>query len=211
MGTIAKISIAFIVVVVSASCNTHPNNVKKDLAVSKTLARATFIKNKLLLVNGDSLRVSIAGRFVTVSKKQVNNYDSVYSGIYQIDNDSIHSMFSTQINDILYFTTFENVGMGYRGFLYAFDLKKREFVKSNSTQHDYVFSSGGIFFLNKQYIFDVCKPGHQNPEDPFKTAVEIYRIRRNKFHYLTYITSNGEMIHDDTSIAKLYHKAINYK
>jgi hypothetical protein len=125
---------------------------KKSLNLSKTLTRTPAIKNNLLLINGDSLQVSIDGRFIMVAKKLVTGYDNVYNGIYQIHSDSITRKFSTEINGISYFTAYENVGMGYRGFLYAFDLERKKLLTSDSTKDDYVFSSGGMFFLNNRHL-----------------------------------------------------------
>ena len=93
--------------------------------------------------------------------------------------------------------------MGYRGTMYAYDAKRRKLLTN-------YYAGGGIFFIYKQYIFAVGNPEHENAEDPFYTLVDVYRIKGKKFHYMGFMTLNGEYDADDTSIVKLYNKVIKY-
>jgi hypothetical protein len=196
--------IAITIAFCSASCNDEKGQAKKAQPNHKTLYNPDSIKNCFIIVKGDSLRVRVDNHFITVPKKSVVYYDSVYNGIYKINNKVIKQVFSTQINNIVYFTTYCSVGMGYRGYLYAFDLKEKRLLKSDSTKANYVFSSGGIFFLTKERVFSVSKPNHEKAEQPFITVVEIHTIKGGKFHYIKYVVAKGEMTYDDASIVKLY-------
>ena len=207
---VLSLPMAIFVIFSWVSCNNDRGRLKNTTKANKITSDLSSTKNKLLLVKGDSLKVAINGGFVTVAKNSVVDNDSVYTGIYRINNNSINQIFSTQKDDIVYFTTYASVGMGYRGYLYAFDVKRKKFLTNYSTKENYIFSSGGIFFLDKDYILSVCYPNHEDVDQPFTTDVEVYRVKQDKFHYIKYVAANGDMIFDDTLIIKLYNQVIKY-
>lgn len=164
-----------------ASCHGHPAKTKKIDSTVKIAARPNHQKNKLLTVMGDSLRIAVNDSFIMVPKKLVVNYDSVYAGIYFINKNDIKPTFSTRLNDFIYFTTYDNVGLGYRGYLYAFDLKTKLLINSESHNESYIQSSGGIFFLDKKYIFSVAKPNHKNADAPLTLLLRFTKLRPINF------------------------------
>jgi len=195
-----------VAIAVSASCNNHSALEKNARApVKATPHSVSAPTNKFLSVYGDSLRVAVNDGFIVIPKGQIANPDSAYLGIYNIEAGAVNQTFSKLVDNKLFFTLQDNVGTGYRGYLYAFDLKQKKFITGSPARNNYVYSTGGIFFLDRNHIFSVGKPNHVTPEDPFTTATGIYKIVNDRFRYLRYIDVNGEMTDDDTSIVKLYH------
>ena len=114
-------------------------------------------------------------------------------------------------NNLIFFTTYYDVGMGYRGFLFVFDINKKRLVRDGDFKKNYLFSAQGVFFIDTvtNKIFTINKPDwYRHPKIGFTTSASMYAIRDDHFKYLKAIYEIGEL-YEDSSLTKFYQRSLS--
>ncbi|MGZ3753526.1 MAG: hypothetical protein ACXVAU_19730, partial [Mucilaginibacter sp.] len=133
-----------------------------------------------------------------------------FAGIYEIKNDSIKRSRSMVLNNWRLFVTYEDVGFGYRGQLYVFDVKKKKLIRDAQFNRNYLYSARGIFIIDKSNhsnkIFAIDKPRYYEEKGRFITYADLYSIGPKKFNYIRSIPGVEELTESDSLIIKFYDK-----
>jgi hypothetical protein len=166
-------------------------------------------KPDLAVVGADSAMefYAVAGnryvRLGTINLRIPDNTDinavNIYTGIYELKNDSLvrHKFLVTKRT--LFLCTFDDVGMGYRARLYVYDLTHRCFIRDPSFDYNYLYSSAGIFVIDRQRIF---VPGKSERYDAKKEGIipaSLYAIKGRYFRFVKNVYEKGDRSPNDTT------------
>lgn len=156
--------IAGIGLIVLASCQ---QSNKSDIQTFKSKRPDTskntskpFSSSDMLYVRNDSLYIVTDKHIYRFANDSTINYKNPFQAIYQINNSSIVKSYNLLLNNLVYFATCEDLGTGYRGYLYVLDIKKHKLIYDRSFKHNYLYSSVGIFIIDRhnKKVFSIGKP-----------------------------------------------------
>ena len=190
----------------TVACNS--NNSKRD---HKSIADSsksgnTLLEDKPLIVKGDSIQIHISNKVITFPKTAIDNLNNCYKGIYSVKNSSLTKTYCLQIDDLICFTTYSDVGTGFRGKLYIFNTKLNKFLLNVENKNTYIFSSAGIFFIDKNYVSSFDKSYYSQSKNSLITTVEIYKIFDDNFKYNKFVYEKGDFTYENSSIMHFYNK-----
>lgn len=185
---------------------------EKDHAATKKPVRekkqGASINNKLF-VEGDSLVIIVNKQQVKIFRDSGINYQNPYEGIYIIDKDTIVRRFSVLKGSFLYFTIYEDLGMGYRAYLFVYDMNKKVLIKNPSRKVNNIFSSTAVFFIEDTRVISVNRPTWNDKLGTWNTKAGIYRITGDKFVFEKEVEEPGEKLMDDVStVIDFHHKVL---
>jgi hypothetical protein len=124
---------------------------------------------------------------------------NIYDGIYELKSDSLvkHKFLITK--KLIFLTTFEDLGMGIRSNLYAFDMVHKRLIRDSSFDRSYLHSSAGIFIIESDRIFSIDKSGYYQKKHEFIIPAGLYLVKEQYFENIKDVYKVGEEIPGDTS------------
>lgn len=164
--------------------------------------------NSLLSKEGDSITIAVNGQRIKIFKDSSINYNNPYNGIYTINKDKIVRRFSMLEGSLLYFTTYEDLGTGYRAYLFVYDMSKKKLIKNSFRKVNNVYSSAAVFFVEGTKVISIDRPTWNDRLGVWKTKAGIYRIIGNSFVFEKEIEEPGEKLMDDSSTVINFHRKI---
>jgi len=135
---------------------------------------------------------------------------NIYAGIYELKNDSIvrHKFLTTKNQAFL--TTFEDLGFGIRGRLYVFDMVNKSLIRDSAFNHDYLYSSAGIFIIETKSskIFVVGKPEWYEAKQENILPASLYVVKKGVFENEKNVYQVGSDIPSDTKLLSFFKNSI---
>jgi hypothetical protein len=174
-------------------------------------------------VNPDSII-----RFFTVENKRFMSLDTlrflipdgfnvspanIYNGIYEVKPSALVRHKVLISNNLVFFTTFEDLGKGIRAYLYAFDISRKSFIRDSSFSRNYLFSGAGIFVIDPytSRIFAVDRSVWYNAKRENIIPASVFEVKDGRFQ----ITQNLYQIANeppvDTALLSFFKKFNRYK
>lgn len=119
---------------------------------------------------------------------------NIFDGIYEISSNELIKKRAVIHHSFAFITTYENLGMGFSGYLYVFGRRNKTLVFDSEFKHNYLYSAGGIFIINQDgsKIFSVGKPEWYYAKGEEIIPASIVTIKNDHFVYLknVYIAAN---------------------
>ena len=204
--------LGFLLSAVSCTSVSNKKSVAPLLSASKKPAKIIpkTKKNKVLYLKNDSICIVADKKTYEIPRYTDIICDSSFAGIYEIGKDSIKKSRVLVHNNLIFFTTYYDVGMGYRCFLFVFDLNKKRLVSGGDFKRNYLFSGVGVIFVDTvtNTIFTIEKPDwYEHPKIGFTTRASMYIIRGDRFKYLKQYYEIGEL-YGDSSLTKFYQRSL---
>jgi len=185
------------------------NNVSSEKKSKKVDIVDSLAAPKNLFIKDDSA-------YLTINKKTfiLNNVAGIesknsYPAICEILGDSLKRVDALVLGNYIYFTTYTDLGTGYRGFFYVYDIEKKQLIKDPDFKHSYLYSSIATFIIDKNThkIFSVNKPNWFFKNGKWFVSACMYAIKGNKFNFYKNVYEYGEN-DDDNFLIKFYHKSL---
>ena len=185
------------------------NNSPATTSVILKNAAKTASGSEHLYLKNDSLYIVADKKVYAIAKDTSINYKNPFAAIYQIGKDSITRSYSLVLNNLVYFTTYEDLGQGYRANLYVFDAKTHRLVYNQAFKHYYLYSSAAIFIIdrNNNKIFSIGKPGWYERKQTLVTSASMYSAYGSHFKFYKNIYEGGDKT-DRTALMKFYHHSL---
>jgi len=198
------------------SCSNSHDSSKSIALVVKPVKNSKKLKihdplaaPKNLYLKNDSAFIIIDKTTYCIPKAESIDFKNSFPAIYEINKDSIKKSDGLDLHRFIYFTTYDDVGMGYRGYLYVFDTRKKILIKDRQFKHNYLYSSAAIFVIDRRTnkIFSIDKPGWYDKKNTAIVSASMYSIAGNKFKFFKNIyDSCGDA--EDTSIIRFYRRSL---
>jgi hypothetical protein len=139
--------------------------------------------------------------------------ENIYDGIFELGTDSLIKRKVLIHKNLVFLTTFEDLGMGIRSNLYVFDLACKSLIRDSSFNREYLHSSAGVFVIdaNEGKIFTIGKPAWYDSKSKIITAGSFYWIKGSYFYFEKNVYMDGELGIDtlaDSSILSFYKNSI---
>jgi hypothetical protein len=137
-------------------------------------------------------------------------YKNLYTGIYEIKKDAINKSDHLLLNNSICFTTYEDLGMGYRGYLYVYKPNTHNLVKDRQFKHNYLYSSAAIFIIDRRTnrIFAVDKPEWYDQKGTLITVASMYSINESLYNPLKNIYEKGDQLKNDILLTQFYYRSL---
>jgi hypothetical protein len=167
-------------------------------------------ENKILYLKNDSICVVINKKIYQITNDKEIVCDSFFAAIYIDSNDSIRKSKVLMLKNLLFFTTYVDLGMGYRSFLFVYDIDKQRLIRDYEFKRNYLYSAVGVFFIDTttNNIFSINKPDwFTHPKIGFTTTASMYTITDNRFKYRKGIYEVGEL-DGDSALSKFYKRSL---
>jgi hypothetical protein len=183
-----------------AETNANKNNVRESPQLVKVST-----KNNIKSISFDTVTLEVP--------IQANiTPENLYDGIYEFQSDSLTRRKIIILNNLAFITTFEDLGTGYRSFLYVFDVDRKIFIRDSSFNRDYLYSTGGVFVIdaNKGKIFQIDKSTSFVAKNEMITPASFYEVKGKYFDFEKSIYRDGELgigMPADTAILIFYKNA----
>lgn len=136
---------------------------------------------------------------------------NIYAGVYELKDDSIvrHKLLTTKNHAFL--TTFEDLGFGIRGRLYVFDIANKSLIRDSVFNHDYLYSSAGIFIIEtgSSKILVVGKPEWYEAKQENILPAALYVVKRGVFINEKNVYQIGSDIPSDTTLLSFFKNSIS--
>jgi hypothetical protein len=133
--------------------------------------------------------------------------NNIYAGIYELNGDKMVRRKYLVTNKLLFLCTFDDVGMGYRARLFVYNLTQKRFIQDTSFDHEYLFSSAGMFVVDGNRIF---VPGKSEWYDAKKEAISpasLYLVKNRYFQFVQNVYEKGDRSPNDTTGLFSFFKA----
>jgi len=206
--------IALLCLFILASCSNEQKNSHHlaSLQSSKKNIGKHFIADTNFILIGDSICVSLNGTGYCVSSNNNGIIGKSYKGILEVDpNGIVYKKQAVLFNDYVLFSTYEDLGQGYRGYLYAF--RKSDGVLANEPElkRNYVYSSAGIFIIDNKTnkLFAINRPQWYDKKQLLITTVSMFSLESNKFKNNLNVYAEGTLTETDRSIADFFWKSLS--
>jgi len=170
----------------------------------------TTKKNKVLYLKNDSICIVVDKKTYKMPRDTNIICDSSFAGIYEVGKDSIKKSRVLVRNNLIFFTTYYDVGMGNRAFLFVLDINKKRLVRDDNLKEKYLYSGVGVIFIDTvtNTIFTIEKPDwYEHPKIGFTTRASMYIIKGDRFKYVKQYYEVGEL-YEDSSLAKFYRRSL---
>jgi hypothetical protein len=136
---------------------------------------------------------------------------NIYAGVYELKDDSFvrHKFLTTK--KLIFLTTFEDLGFGIRGRLYVFDIANRSLIRDSVFNHDYLYSSAGIFIIETESskVFVVGKPEWYEARQESILPAGLFVVKRGMFKNEKNIYQVGSDIPSGTKLLSFFKNAIS--
>jgi hypothetical protein len=210
-----RVIIAVLGFLLSAVSCTFISKQKSAAPFSAALKKSNKIipktkKNKVLYLKNDSICIVVDKKTYKMPRDTDIICDSSFAGIYEVGKDSIKKSRVLMHNNLIFFTTYYDVGMGNRGFLFVLDINKKRLVRDDNLKEKYLYSGVGVIFIDTvtNTIFTIEKPDwYEHPKIGFTTRASMYVIKGDRFKYLKQYYEVGEL-YEDSSLVKFYQKSL---
>jgi len=179
-------------------------------SIKKTIKPSDSIPVPLhFYLKSDSLCILINKKSYCIPGDAGINYKHALPGIYQISNRSIKRNYGLFLNNKIYFTTYDDVGKGHRGYLYIFDMKNKSFINDKEFKRDYLYSSAGVFIIDTgmNRIFTINNPEWYDKNKTFSTCASMYSVSGKHYKFFRNIYETGEQT-DDSLLVKFFDKSL---
>jgi len=135
---------------------------------------------------------------------------NVYNGIYEVRSDSLKRGKFLITKDLAFLTTFEDLGTGYRAYLYVFELTNKSLIRDTEFKHDYLYSSAGVFVIepDNNRIFSVDRAAWYDAKKEEIIPASLYEVKGPEFKYIKNVYRFGNEVPGDTSLLSFYKNSI---
>lgn len=108
-------------------------------------------------------------------------------------------------------TTFEDLGMGIRGYLYVFNTRNKLLIRDTAFQRAYLYSSAGIFIIDpvSEKIFSIDKPEWYDKKNEGIIPASIDCIKGPYFKDLRIVYKVGSEIPEDKALISFFKGAMD--
>jgi hypothetical protein len=192
----------------SSRNQTVPSGPKADQnkGNKETQPLITLTNEKVKSISFDTVKIQVPAETNITS-------ENIYDGIYEWKRGSLIRQKVLTLNNLVFLTTFEDLGQGIRSNLYVYDLVRHSFIIDSSFNRDYLHSSAGVFVIDASdsKLFVIGKPVWYDAKKEIITAASFYNIEGKYFHFNKNIYKDGELGSDttlaDSSIISFYKNA----
>jgi len=125
--------------------------------------------------------------------------ENIYAGIYELKKGYLIRHKFLVAKNTLFLCTFDDVGMGYRAYLYVYDLTHRCFIRDPSFDQNYLYSSAGIFVIDRHTIFVPGKSEWYDAKSEGIIPASLYAIRGRYFRFVKNVYEKGDRSPNDTT------------
>ncbi len=171
----------------------------------------SVVRSKYLYLKNDSICIATNNKVYRIPKDTTIDYKDAIATIYEIKGDSLRKSYNLVWDGRVYFTTYEDIGIGPRLHLYVFDTLKKTLICDQQFKRNYLYSSGGMFIVdrNANKIFAV-EPSMfmKKDKDIIFTSAAMYSISRRNYKYYKSIYELGNKTDEDTLLVKFYHHSL---
>jgi len=136
---------------------------------------------------------------------------NIFNGIYEVRPDSLkkHKFLITE--KLAFLTTFQDVGFGYRGYLYVFDLASKSLIRDTELKHDYLYSSVGIFVIDpaNNKIFAVDKGAWFDAKQASIVPASLYTVKDGDFKFIKNVYQFASDVPADTALLSFFKNSVS--
>lgn len=168
------------------------------------------IDTKYLVNKQDSTCMLIGGKNYCVLTDSILGKQPAFRGIYEVSNDTIIRNYAIIIGSHVLFTTYDDVGIGYRAYLFAFDINKKVLIKDVQFKQNYLYSSGGVFVIDRKLknIFSIGKGEFYEKKQIWFTGASMYKIKGSSYQAIKNVYVEGEKNGSDTALIDFYNTSL---
>lgn len=204
--------ISWIILIALCSCSNNQKHTYSSVQASltKKTAKKEMTSNDNILLSGDSLQVNIDGKKMSVFATG-NIIGKPYQGIYEVgQNGAILKKAVMRFDNHIIFTTFIDLGMGYKAYLYAFKPSNKKLLIHTEFKEPFIYSSAGIFLIDRKYckIFSIGKPQWYGDKKALITPVSIFSLKQKEFSFLKNIYEIGDQSETGDSLLVFYKHSL---
>lgn len=136
---------------------------------------------------------------------------NIYAGIYELKDDSIVRYKFLTTKSQAFLTTFEDLGFGIRGRLYVFDMVNKSLIRDSAFNHDYLYSSAGIFIIETKgsKIFVVGKPEWYEAKQENILPASLYVVKGGVFENEKNVYQVGSDIPSGMKLLSFFKNSIS--
>lgn len=163
------------------SCNSNPaaqhapKTQRRQRVNPDSTIKFFTVENKRFM-SLDTLRFLIPDGFNVSSA-------NIYNGIYEVKPSALVRNKVLISNNLVFFTTFEDLGKGIRAYLYAFDISRKSFIRDSSFSRNYLFSGAGIFVIDPytSRIFAVDRSVWYDAKQENIIPASVFEVKGGRF------------------------------
>jgi hypothetical protein len=198
-----------------AACSNRSTAKKITLASADTMQQNPIVSDSSIKLYGEGETKSIlidTLRFKLPDSVNISTAN-LYNGIYAFTSDSLERHTHQVARNLVFLTTFEDLGQGYRTYLYAFDIANKSLIRDPVFEHDYLYSSAGIIVIDPRgdRIFTIGKSALYEKKGKIITAGSLYGVKGKYFNFIKNVYEIGELGDDmpsNTAVVAFYKSAI---
>lgn len=191
-----KISLSILLILytfsICACSNDNATRVTPKPDKQKYLALDTF-RIELPAVDSDSIATA-----------------NIYDGIYTLSADSLQRRKFLKADNLVFFTTFEDLGMGLRSHLYVYDLVGKRFIRDTSFSRNYLYSSAAIIVLDtaNDRMLTVSKEIWDDTKDDLFVHALFYDVNGRYFRFLKDVSEIRNNVPEDTALVSFIQRTL---
>ena len=176
-----------------------------------TKANDSVTKNIKFYVKNDSICFMVNRKSFCLPKRAGIDYRHTFDGLYEINGARLKKSDCVILNHLIYFTTYDDVGRGHRGYLYVFDTKTKTLVKDSEFNRNFLYSAAGIFIIDKKTdkVFCVSKSGWFDRKQIAIVYASMYSIDGANFRVSRIVYEKSDDLESDTSVVNFYYKGLS--
>ena len=135
---------------------------------------------------------------------------NIYGGIYTLSADSLQRRKFLKADNLVFFTTFEDLGMGLRSHLYVYDLVGKRFIRDSTFDRNYLSSSAAIFVVDTAdaSILAIYKEHWDEATDGVSIPALFYDVNGRYFRFLKDVSEIRNNVPEDTALVSFIQRTL---